>query len=450
MVNLFQNKKILFTLILIASCFGILGVGGEIFAGWECAQMHCDTSWLGGNQCKKNDYETQPPDATKGYLFDGCLLGCPSGGACLVGSEQSGSGNSCKNNESVCQSKSNICKESGCPKTDDSWNKKPCAIAAHKDINGKKCDKVWGIWDSTDDRCIICKGAVEDKIIGGGGILDCNGSTSGDNQCELACGADSRCDEKLPDTGNCDKNCNYKSTPQITPPNTICESENNQVCCDMNISDCPDSDIIRSGATDCPGYLICCKKGSCVPKTTAICNCHYWNSYKDTDPPQCNDSGQILQIKKANPTAACGLNDCPDKTQWEMDHSKCPPKTTAPASVVPVIPKPSSIGGGVSPVVDPPPGPPPAPGGAVRFTNPLSTNSFEALVMGIINWILGIVVSLAILFLIIGGLMYIISAGDEEKIKKAKNIILYAIIGLGVVILSWSIITELKDILGVQ
>ena len=89
-------------------------------------------------------------------------------------------------------------------------------------------------------------------------------------------------------------------------------------------------------------------------------------------------------------------------------------------------------------------------GGAVTFNNPLSTNSFETLIMGIINWILGIVVSLAILFLIIGGLMYITSAGDEERIKKAKNIILYAVVGLGVVILSWSIITELKDILGVK
>ena len=87
---------------------------------------------------------------------------------------------------------------------------------------------------------------------------------------------------------------------------------------------------------------------------------------------------------------------------------------------------------------------------AVRFENPLTTTSFEALVSGIVKWILGIVVSLAILFLIIGGLMYITSAGNEEQATKAKKVILYAILGLGIIVLSYSIITELKDILGVR
>ena len=89
-------------------------------------------------------------------------------------------------------------------------------------------------------------------------------------------------------------------------------------------------------------------------------------------------------------------------------------------------------------------------GGAVSFDNPITTSSFEALISGIVKWILGIVVSLAILFLIIGGLMYITSAGNEEQATKAKKVILYAILGLGIIVLSYSIITELKDILGVK
>ena len=48
MENLFQNKKILFTLILIASCFGILGVAEKTFAATDCVTdeggVCCDVS----------------------------------------------------------------------------------------------------------------------------------------------------------------------------------------------------------------------------------------------------------------------------------------------------------------------------------------------------------------------------------------------------------------------
>lgn len=45
----------------------------------------------------------------------------------------------------------------------------------------------------------------------------------------------------------------------------------------------------------------------------------------------------------------------------------------------------------------------------------------------------------AVIAIIIGGIMYITSAGDEKRIESAKNTILYAVIGLVVAILAYAI-----------
>lgn len=44
---------------------------------------------------------------------------------------------------------------------------------------------------------------------------------------------------------------------------------------------------------------------------------------------------------------------------------------------------------------------------------------------------------LAVFFIIIGGISYTLSAGDPSKISKAKDTILYAVIGLIVVLISF-------------
>lgn len=44
----------------------------------------------------------------------------------------------------------------------------------------------------------------------------------------------------------------------------------------------------------------------------------------------------------------------------------------------------------------------------------------------------------AVLFLIIGGFQFIVSAGNSESIKKARNTVLYTIIGVLVTILAYS------------
>jgi hypothetical protein len=62
------------------------------------------------------------------------------------------------------------------------------------------------------------------------------------------------------------------------------------------------------------------------------------------------------------------------------------------------------------------------------------------LLQQVINFVLGFAALVAVLFLIFGGVLYIVSAGNETRAKQAKQTILYAVIGLVVVVLSFFIV----------
>lgn len=64
---------------------------------------------------------------------------------------------------------------------------------------------------------------------------------------------------------------------------------------------------------------------------------------------------------------------------------------------------------------------------------------------GFIPKILSIVIAtlaaISLLFIVIGGFRYVLSQGDPQGVAKAKGTVLYAIIGLVVVIVSQAIVT---------
>ncbi|MBO7131854.1 hypothetical protein J6V85_01125 [Candidatus Saccharibacteria bacterium] len=69
-----------------------------------------------------------------------------------------------------------------------------------------------------------------------------------------------------------------------------------------------------------------------------------------------------------------------------------------------------------------------------------SGNKLPGLVVGILNAVIGISSLVAVVFIIVGGINYMTSAGDTGKTQKAKNTILYALIGLVVCVLSFAIV----------
>lgn len=88
-------------------------------------------------------------------------------------------------------------------------------------------------------------------------------------------------------------------------------------------------------------------------------------------------------------------------------------------------------------------------GGAVSLTNPLGNITDPNQIIGnVIRAILGIVGSLALAVFIFGGFTWVISAGNEEKIKKGKDMILWATLGLVVIFFSYAMVTFVLQAIG--
>ncbi len=76
-----------------------------------------------------------------------------------------------------------------------------------------------------------------------------------------------------------------------------------------------------------------------------------------------------------------------------------------------------------------------------------SSSNFQTLLITILNSIIGIVGLIAVVFIIIGGINYITSAGDAGKVKKAKDTILYASIGIAICALAFAIVNWVISII---
>jgi len=57
----------------------------------------------------------------------------------------------------------------------------------------------------------------------------------------------------------------------------------------------------------------------------------------------------------------------------------------------------------------------------------------------VINWALGIVGSIALLMFVIGGFIWLTSAGNPDKIKRGRDIIVWSVIGLAAIFASYAI-----------
>ena len=76
-------------------------------------------------------------------------------------------------------------------------------------------------------------------------------------------------------------------------------------------------------------------------------------------------------------------------------------------------------------------------------------NDLMTVINTIINVIIGVIGFVAVVVIILGGVQYTTSAGDPGKVKKAKDTILYGIIGLVVALLAYAIVNfVLSSILG--
>jgi len=78
-----------------------------------------------------------------------------------------------------------------------------------------------------------------------------------------------------------------------------------------------------------------------------------------------------------------------------------------------------------------------------------NTDDLIAIILGLVNWVAWFVALVAVLFGLYAGILFITAGGDDEKLTKAKNILLYSIVGIVVAILAFSIVAISKSIAGI-
>ena len=75
--------------------------------------------------------------------------------------------------------------------------------------------------------------------------------------------------------------------------------------------------------------------------------------------------------------------------------------------------------------------------------------TLDQTIINIINAVIGILGLIAVVVIILGGISYMTSSGDAGKVKKAKDTILYGVIGLVVCVLAFAIVNfVINNILG--
>lgn len=84
----------------------------------------------------------------------------------------------------------------------------------------------------------------------------------------------------------------------------------------------------------------------------------------------------------------------------------------------------------------------------IIFPNPLVCNDVACVFLNIMEIMRGIVVIISIIFIVIGGIKYILSAGNIEIIKSAKKTITSSITGLAISLAAPSFLKEIYLILG--
>ena len=75
-------------------------------------------------------------------------------------------------------------------------------------------------------------------------------------------------------------------------------------------------------------------------------------------------------------------------------------------------------------------------------------NDFIVVAISVSKWILIVAGSLSLLAFIVGGLMFILSAGNREWVEKGKASLIGATIGLVVVLLAFTAVSYFMDTIG--
>jgi len=74
--------------------------------------------------------------------------------------------------------------------------------------------------------------------------------------------------------------------------------------------------------------------------------------------------------------------------------------------------------------------------------------NLRQLVLTFLNFFLGFLGLIAVIMIIYGGVLYVTAAGEQEKVDKGKKIIMYAVIGIVIILLAFALVNTILGGLG--
>lgn len=80
------------------------------------------------------------------------------------------------------------------------------------------------------------------------------------------------------------------------------------------------------------------------------------------------------------------------------------------------------------------------------FVNPIKPSTIEEVLKNIMSYLQLIAGTIAVIFIIIGGIMYMMSIGDKNMLERAKKTLIFAIAGLAIVVAAPYFYKEIKAI----
>lgn len=83
----------------------------------------------------------------------------------------------------------------------------------------------------------------------------------------------------------------------------------------------------------------------------------------------------------------------------------------------------------------------------INISNPIATSDFSVLLTNFLKWLLSVAGSLALLMLIVGGVFYVTSSGNDQRVETAKKMITWTLLGLILILASYSIIIVIDELL---
>ena len=198
--------------------------------------------------------------------------------------------------------------------------------------------------------------------------------------------------------------------PEDCAANQLCET---QICKDklaVGVNCTQPTDCISG---NCNGGICLCNKNSECPDGQYCGSEKSLCVAKKGDAEVCEDKDQCLS------------GDCVIKAGEKTGNCTKPAATVAPAG-----------GSGTGPAPK------------ILLTNPLNTDDPTVIVGRVIEYVIGLTGSLALLMFMYGGAVWIFSGGNDKNIQKGKDTLIWAAIGMAFVFTSYIIVKFVMKLLG--